>query len=326
MAPAGEMARPPHACKKFTIMSMRQSSALGSRRKVRSDAKLERLSAEQRERVSCWLQEEGGTYLRVAERIRANFGVSVSKSAVGVFWQRHVRPPQEEDEVRVALALAASLSTAGSPATLRRAKYLAWSLLARSAPEIHAATRLLGALRRFERRALACRRRVLAERRAAFFRRTVAPVAAHSAPSKSPPRSPLFPAYPALPSPPPPAFRAVLPGSARDTAPVLSPRCRSPLGPLPPPLQNRRSALVYFQRSSPYPGARYPSPGIGPSACVHVTGGSATSCSTAPFRSRIRNRNSRPSARPSIHAARSGCGPPPTSCPYGKSVVGGSHA
>ncbi len=67
-------------------------------RKIRGDAKLERLRPEQKKQLLVWLAVEERTYADVAERVRAEFGVSVGKSALSCYWQRHVRPIREREE------------------------------------------------------------------------------------------------------------------------------------------------------------------------------------------------------------------------------------
>ncbi|MES2693651.1 MAG: hypothetical protein V4773_09270, partial [Verrucomicrobiota bacterium] len=67
-------------------------------RKVRGDAKLEWLKAEQRKRLLGWLDEENRTYAEVVGLVRDEFGVRVGKSAVGCFWRRHVLPRRYRED------------------------------------------------------------------------------------------------------------------------------------------------------------------------------------------------------------------------------------
>lgn len=148
------------------------TSALGIRltRKVRSDAKLERLSAGQRERLRVWLEDENRTYADVVARVRAEFGLCVGKSAVGVYYQRHIaaEPYGYDPDVEAAAVLAAQPLERFSKTMLHRAKALAFALLARPDPQINAATRLLKVVHRVEWQAIRRQRLALQVRRAAL--------------------------------------------------------------------------------------------------------------------------------------------------------------
>ncbi len=58
------------------------------RRKMRCDCKLHGLPVEQRVKVDAWLFEEGLTYKEVVERCLREFGLKVSKSSVGRYYDR----------------------------------------------------------------------------------------------------------------------------------------------------------------------------------------------------------------------------------------------
>lgn len=77
-------------------MTTGASTTTETGRKIRGDAKLERLTAEQHEYVHYWLGEENCTYSEVVRLVSKTFGLQVSKSSVGVYYQRqnrsHVRP------------------------------------------------------------------------------------------------------------------------------------------------------------------------------------------------------------------------------------------
>jgi hypothetical protein len=58
------------------------------RRKIRCDSKLMGLPETQRVKVDAWLFEEGFTYEEVAEECLRQFGLQVSKSSVGRYYER----------------------------------------------------------------------------------------------------------------------------------------------------------------------------------------------------------------------------------------------
>src|SRR5882724_9980074 len=57
-------------------------------RKIRCDSKLHGLPVEQRVKVGVWLFEEGFTYKEVVEACLSEFGLQVSKSSVGRYYER----------------------------------------------------------------------------------------------------------------------------------------------------------------------------------------------------------------------------------------------
>src|SRR6266403_4626643 len=58
------------------------------RRRIRCDSKLRGLPAAQRVKVDAWLFEEGWTYEEVVEGCLREFGLRVSKSSVGRYYER----------------------------------------------------------------------------------------------------------------------------------------------------------------------------------------------------------------------------------------------
>src|SRR5713226_10644170 len=58
------------------------------RRKMRCDCKLKGLPAAQRVKVDAWLFEEGFTYEEVVGECLRQFGLEVSKSSVGRYYER----------------------------------------------------------------------------------------------------------------------------------------------------------------------------------------------------------------------------------------------
>lgn len=137
-------------------------------RKVRGDSKLDGLSAEQQATLRFWLEDENRTYAQVVALVRTQFGVSVGKSAVGVYYQRHILAEQRDEELEAAAVLAALPVEKFTPAKINRAWYLAWSLLVRPTPLIAAADRLLKVVYRVGQRDIARQRLALKAQRLAL--------------------------------------------------------------------------------------------------------------------------------------------------------------
>src|SRR5216684_1087443 len=57
-------------------------------RKIRCDSKLHGLPVEQRVKVGIWLFEDGLTYKEVVEACLSEFGLQVSRSSVGRYYER----------------------------------------------------------------------------------------------------------------------------------------------------------------------------------------------------------------------------------------------
>ncbi len=136
-------------------------------RKVRTDAKLERLKAEQKTRVLGWLEEENRTYVEVAGLVKAEFGVSVGKSAVGCFWQRHVLPRRYREEVEAMEEIDELPEGRFEKATLKLARMHAWEALSQPEPQVRRAERFLRMIWMAERMALARERLEWEKQRAA---------------------------------------------------------------------------------------------------------------------------------------------------------------
>src|SRR6266404_3819870 len=97
------------------------------RRKIRCDSKLRGLPAGQRAKVGIWLFEEGRTYEEVVTGCLREFGLKVSRSSVGRYYERisAVRFAKIQREKR--MALEPELSPAEAYAELlRRIAVLAW--------------------------------------------------------------------------------------------------------------------------------------------------------------------------------------------------------
>ncbi len=149
-------------------------------RKVRGDAKLEWLRAEQKKRLLVWLDEENRTYADVVGLVRAEFGVSVGKSAVGCFWRRHVLPRRYRDEAEGAEGIVDMELPEGrfEEATLKLARMQAWAALSQPEPEVRKAERLLAMVWKAERMALAREKLALAQQRVAMREQAAAARAA----------------------------------------------------------------------------------------------------------------------------------------------------
>lgn len=238
------------------------TGSIRRRRKIRADAKLERLSPGQRVRLRIWLEDENRTYADVVQRIRAEFGLSVGKSAVGLYYRRHVLPDQADDLAHASTVLAALSAGAADLATLYQAKALAWSALARPQPEVRLATKLLHGVWRVEKRELARQRLALNARRIALRSQGLAtresrpPVPAAPAPSREISQNlPRFPGYSRIIQLPAPASPALLP---------------TPLPPrTPTPATNLASQEIahhpprfpgYFRLRQPHARAQIPEP------------------------------------------------------------------
>lgn len=140
----------------------------GTRRKVRADAKLEQLTAEQHAQLVSWLHEENCSYTEAVTRVRTAFGVSVGRTAMVAYYQRHVAPLSYDAEAEAAALLLALPPGQFDAAAIRQAQLLAWKALANPAPEIDRAAKLLNLVRRAERQAIAAGRLKLAQLRVAL--------------------------------------------------------------------------------------------------------------------------------------------------------------
>ncbi|MES2697239.1 MAG: hypothetical protein V4773_27490 [Verrucomicrobiota bacterium] len=124
-------------------------------RKVRTDAKLEQLTAEQKKRLLGWLEEENRTYVEVAGLVQSEFGVKVGKSAVGCFWQRHVLTRQLWEYVESAEEIGEMPEGNFAAAILKLIEMLAFAALSEREPDVRKAERLLRMKYTMERMALA---------------------------------------------------------------------------------------------------------------------------------------------------------------------------
>src|SRR6266852_5053533 len=96
-------------------------------RKIRCDSKLHGLPVEQRVKVGVWLFEEGFTYNEVVDACRSEFGLKVSKSSVGRYYERTSADRFAEVQREKRMALEPELSPAEAyEVLLRRIAELAW--------------------------------------------------------------------------------------------------------------------------------------------------------------------------------------------------------
>ena len=97
------------------------------RRKIRCDCKLKGLPAAQRVKVDAWLFEEGQTFEEVVEGCLREFGLKVSKSSVGRYYERISANRFAKVQREKRMALEPELSPAEAyEALLRRIAVLAW--------------------------------------------------------------------------------------------------------------------------------------------------------------------------------------------------------
>lgn len=141
-------------------------------RKVRGDAKLERLAPEQKERLLIWLDEENRTYAEVVDLVRTEFGLSVGKTAVGHYWQRHAMPRRYAATAEASAAIAELPEANFSDTALKLVRMHACAALMAPEPQLATAARLLETVRAADRLALAQQRVALEERRVALKERS----------------------------------------------------------------------------------------------------------------------------------------------------------
>src|SRR5258706_15486411 len=89
-------------------------------RKIRCDSKLHGLPVEQRVRVDAWLFEEGWTYEEVVEGCLREFGLKVSKSGVGRYYERTSADRFADKKRQERMALEPKLSPAEAYEVLLR--------------------------------------------------------------------------------------------------------------------------------------------------------------------------------------------------------------
>jgi hypothetical protein len=100
------------------------------RRKIRCDSKLRGLPEVQRVKVDAWLFEEGRTYEEVVEGCLKEFGLKVSKSSVGRYYERVSADRFRKVQREKRMALEPELSPAEAyKVLLQRIAVLAWEEL-----------------------------------------------------------------------------------------------------------------------------------------------------------------------------------------------------
>lgn len=171
-----------------------------TRRKVRSDAKLERLSAAQHEQLICWLDEENCSYTEAVTRVHQEFGLTVGRTAMVAYYQRHVAPLHHPLDVATAAAFSELPEGLFEEATIKMARRLAWSAISQPTPQIQTASAMLALVHQADRQAIAeqrlkldTRRVVVREKEAAFRSRHQPPdtEAGMPEPEASPDHAPL---------------------------------------------------------------------------------------------------------------------------------------
>lgn len=145
--------------------NLNQGKIVTTRRKVRSDAKLEQLDDAQHEQMLIWLDHENCSYTEVAARVRQEFGLSVGRTAIAGYYRRHVLPLHHDDEAETALVLADLPDGPFDAATVKLARRLAWSAISLPTPDIKKASAMLELVRKAERQSIAERRLELEARR-----------------------------------------------------------------------------------------------------------------------------------------------------------------
>jgi hypothetical protein len=96
-------------------------------RKIRCDSKLRGLPAGQRVKVDAWLFDKGWTYEEVVEGCLQEFGLEVSKSSVGRYYERQSADRFAKVQREKRMALEPKLSPAEAyKELLRRIAVLAW--------------------------------------------------------------------------------------------------------------------------------------------------------------------------------------------------------
>jgi hypothetical protein len=96
-------------------------------RKMRCDCKLRGLPVEQRAKVDAWLFEDGWTYEEVVEGCLQEFGLQVSKSSVGRYYERISADRFRKVQREKRMALEPELSPAEAyKELLQRIAILAW--------------------------------------------------------------------------------------------------------------------------------------------------------------------------------------------------------
>lgn len=112
-------------------------------RKPRSDSKLDALNPEQQERLAEWLTIENLSYAAARERVREEFGVSTTASALAGFYSRFAAPWKYARARGEAESFAALMEGQFDAASIKAARQLAFSALTSPQPDLQAAKALL---------------------------------------------------------------------------------------------------------------------------------------------------------------------------------------
>ncbi|MBI5693655.1 MAG: hypothetical protein HZC55_26560 [Verrucomicrobia bacterium] len=112
-------------------------------RKPRGDSKLDALSPAQQERLAEWLTIENLTYAEALVRVREEFGVSTSRSALHGFFTRVAAPWKYAQARGEAETFAGLMEGQFDAATIKKAKQLAFDAVAGPRPDLKSARTLL---------------------------------------------------------------------------------------------------------------------------------------------------------------------------------------
>lgn len=165
-----------------------RSTRVGSR-KVRSDSVLDRLTAEQKQRLATWLRTENRSYEAVRGLVAAEFGLSTSRAALGRYYRRWLAEPERaesrtdtdkhgygegaEGDGLEAWRDVADRGAVLEDAALVRARQLAFEALAEREPDLKTAQKAMRIVNGIERRRIAAERLALEARRVELDARRV---------------------------------------------------------------------------------------------------------------------------------------------------------
>lgn len=112
-------------------------------KKPRGDSKLDALNGQQQALLSEWLTVENLTYAKARERVREQFGITTTRSALCSFYARVAAPWKYARAAGEADQFADLMEGKFDAATIKRTKQLAFEALTSPTPDIKAAKALL---------------------------------------------------------------------------------------------------------------------------------------------------------------------------------------
>lgn len=113
------------------------------KRKPRGDSKLDALPLEQQELLAEWLTVENLTYAKARDRVKKQFGVSTTTSALAGFYARFAAPWRYTRAHGEAESFAALMEGKFDAASIKAAKQLAFTALTSPTPDLKSAKALL---------------------------------------------------------------------------------------------------------------------------------------------------------------------------------------